>query len=93
MVKVPLHSTGAAFGLTALVFSSAGSHTAGYRRYFPSSRLVLAERGVDHDESRCDAALSPRTARKLLDQIAGTFDGLALPHRRRCCRARDGDLG
>ena len=36
---------------------------------------------------------SSRGARKLLDQIAGAVDGLALPNLRRRCRARDGDLG
>ena len=37
-----------------------------YCRYSPSSRLALAGRGVDHDGSRCDAGLSPRTARARL---------------------------
>ena len=33
-----------------------------YCRYVPSSRLVLAGRGIDDDGSRCHAGLSPRTA-------------------------------
>ena len=59
-MKVPLHSIGGIPARAALGFSLSG---ATYCRYFPLSRLVLAECRVDHDESRCGAGLSPRTVR------------------------------